>query len=236
MSKEYITFGGLVKEFFEAAYETMDDYHKAESEEDRARIRKEIHDEATDIFDTICKEIHEVSDYIDKRLDELEEENGGLGEEIADTLETRNILSKIFNTDIKNSPKWKVKAPVPGDHIRVERLGGLYYHHGIFIGNDQVIHFTTQHGGEIINWKDAKVIQSSLDDFLKDGCVECRQYSLEETKELYSPEQIIANAKACIGYSNYNLIFNNCEHFAYSCTMGKHRSPQIEDLIHSLTV
>ena len=35
---------------------------------------------------------------------------------------------------------WKMIEPVPGDHIRVLVKG--YYHHGIYIGNDEVATYT----------------------------------------------------------------------------------------------
>ena len=66
-----------------------------------------------------------------------------------------------------------------------------------------------------------------------DGEIEIRQYTDDELMELYSPKEIVQNAKHCLGYTNYNLIFNNCEHFANSCTTGKHRSPQVEELFAS---
>ena len=36
---------------------------------------------------------------------------------------------------------WAKAEPVKGDHIRVRRIGGLYYHHGIYVSDDEVISF-----------------------------------------------------------------------------------------------
>ena len=36
-----------------------------------------------------------------------------------------------------------------------------------------------------------------------------------------------------IGEQNYNLLFNNCEHFANWCKTGRHRSGQVEDWLHT---
>jgi hypothetical protein len=36
-----------------------------------------------------------------------------------------------------------------------------------------------------------------------------------------------------LGEQNYNLLFNNCEHFAHWCKTGRHRSAQVEDWLHT---
>lgn len=73
-----ITLGGLFLEFFEVAGETITDYCKAKSEDERAKIRQEISDTADDIFNTIEEEAKEASAYIEKRLNELEEDDDNL--------------------------------------------------------------------------------------------------------------------------------------------------------------
>ena len=34
-----------------------------------------------------------------------------------------------------------------------------------------------------------------------------------------------------LGEQRYNLLFNNCEHFAHWCKTGRHRSSQVEDFL-----
>jgi hypothetical protein len=36
-----------------------------------------------------------------------------------------------------------------------------------------------------------------------------------------------------LGEQDYNLLFNNCEHFAHWCKTGRHRSTQVEDWLHT---
>jgi hypothetical protein len=36
-----------------------------------------------------------------------------------------------------------------------------------------------------------------------------------------------------LGEQNYNLLFNNCEHFAHWCKTGRHRSEQVENWLHT---
>ncbi|MGI6395389.1 MAG: lecithin retinol acyltransferase family protein [bacterium] len=128
---------------------------------------------------------------------------------------------------LKKLARWSRRNPVKGDHIRVSRV--IYYHHGIYIGNGKVIHYNTHGSGDGL-LGDARVICTSLDDFLEGGSCGVRNYFASERKSLYSPNSIVRRAKSKLGQEGYNLIFNNCEHFANWCTTGKRRSEQVEDL------
>jgi exonuclease VII large subunit len=39
----------------------------------------------------------------------------------------------------------------------------------------------------------------------------------------------LRRAMGRLGEQNYNLLFNNCEHFAHWCKTGRHRSAQVEN-------
>jgi hypothetical protein len=43
----------------------------------------------------------------------------------------------------------------------------------------------------------------------------------------------LRRAMGRLGEQNYNLLFNNCEHFAHWCKTGRHRSSQVEDWLHT---
>lgn len=123
---------------------------------------------------------------------------------------------------------WVQKTPQKGDHIRVQRMNGVYAHHGIYVSDKEVIHFTGKDDDSILDWSKPEVIQTDLAYFLKGGILEVKEYTDEEFADLYSPEQIVTYARACLGDKGYNLIFNNCEHFANVCTLGRFRSHQVE--------
>ena len=123
---------------------------------------------------------------------------------------------------------WVQKPPQRGDHIRVQRMEGLYAHHGVYVSDREVIHFTGADDDSILDWDKPEVISTDLATFLKDGTLEVKEYTDEEFADLYSPEQIVNYAHACLGYKGYNLIFNNCEHFANVCTLGRFRSNQVD--------
>ncbi|MDY4544297.1 MAG: lecithin retinol acyltransferase family protein [Bacilli bacterium] len=121
---------------------------------------------------------------------------------------------------------WVEKKPERGDHIKVSR--GLYSHHGIYVSDDEVIHFTGKDEDSIFDWSKPEVIATDLDYFLKGGVLEVKEYTDDEFCDLYPADDIVKYARACLGDKGYNLVFNNCEHFANVCTLGRFRSNQVE--------
>ena len=140
-----------------------------------------------------------------------------------------NIIAEPLTLSFEPSEIWAQKNPVRGDHIRVCRMNGLYYHHGIFISADEVIHFTGDDDDSVLDWSKAHVIKTDLQKFLRGGTVEVKEYTDAELDDLYPVEGIVSYARTCLGDDGYNLIFNNCEHFANACTLGKYRSRQVEN-------
>lgn len=122
---------------------------------------------------------------------------------------------------------WKTKKPVSGDHIRVNR--GLYYHHGIYADDYCVFHFASPSDNEM-NPETARVLYTTLDQFLKGGILEVREYSFEEINKKRNPKEIIDEAIKSIGEGGYNVISNNCEHFANRCVFGESTSEQVESV------
>ena len=122
---------------------------------------------------------------------------------------------------------WKFKEPYPGAHIRVQI--GTIYHHGIYIGNDEVVQF-----GEPFNIntipKDIKVIRSHMKDFLKDGFLEVREFTRSEKKQKNKDEEIVRLALSRVGEGGYDLLKNNCEHFVNECIFNKKISSQVDQV------
>jgi len=48
--------------------------------------------------------------------------------------------------------------------------------------------------------------------------------------ECHSPEKVVKLAKERIGEKNYDLLYNNCEHFVSYCLTGKRQSKYMEHL------
>lgn len=144
-----------------------------------------------------------------------------------------------------------------GDVIGVSR-NGLYEHYGIYVGADRVIHYC----GELDDWQGkVTVCETGMEEFLKDskGCfvvsfLERRPVKIMEStnfifnsstdvyepefrrkrKVIYSPEETVARAYSRLGEERYNLITNNCEHFAMWCKTGMSESSQVKYILSKL--
>ncbi len=115
--------------------------------------------------------------------------------------------------------KWDYTEPFPGAQIRAARPS--YYHHGIYIGDDTVIHFGEGNSETDLQNADANTVHmSSLSEFLNGAFPEVRSYSFKEKLILRKSSDIIAEAKKMLGSGGYNLITNNCEHFSNYCAFG----------------
>jgi len=108
-----------------------------------------------------------------------------------------------------------------GDHIRVKR--GLYYHHGIDIGDKTVVHFCVDNKTKA---DDACIKRTAIQDFLIDNT----SYEIINYQQCNDPDKVIEIALSFIGSKNYSLFNNNCEHFARYCKTGDKKSEQIKDV------
>ena len=118
-----------------------------------------------------------------------------------------------------------------GTHIQVSRVG--YTHHGIYIENDKVIHYSGFH-------EFGKKGSISITSFLEfcDGSLAKKYDASKFIKgKLFAPNEIIRRAKSRVGEDSYNLLFNNCESFCNWCTHGDDYSCQtagtVENCIRS---
>lgn len=111
-----------------------------------------------------------------------------------------------------------------GDHIWVTRPLG-YTHHGIDCGDGTVIHFTGEPGKK----SDASVARTLMSEFALDSIVHLREYSEKD-----DPQVVIDRAESKLSSKEYNLVTNNCEHFATWCCTGRTASQQVR-MVSSLT-
>jgi hypothetical protein len=110
--------------------------------------------------------------------------------------------------------------------VRVKRPH--YYHHGIYVGNGEVIHYDEGTIGAFSDPKLIKVIKTSVKDYLRGGYLEVRVYSRKEIKNKKSVDEILIYAKKHIGIDGYDYIKHNCEHFSNECAFGVSYSAQSE--------
>lgn len=148
------------------------------------------------------------------------------------------------------------KAKV-GDIISVNR--GIYRHFGIYAGNDRVIHYHKNRS----NGNKAMIMETSMSEFLANS-KNYKVSDNSEMKEIiqdlilfpispvvsalslagdvyrkiskkkYSAEETVARARSKIGETKYNVLTNNCEHFAEFCKTGVKHSGQVSNFIKNI--
>lgn len=102
------------------------------------------------------------------------------------------------------------------DHLQVPRQHGLFNHHGIDLGDGTVAHYL----------EGREILRSPIEEFCQGQPISVIEH------EHTSPSGVtLRRAMGRIGEQNYNLLFNNCEHFATWCKTGRHRSGQVESVL-----
>lgn len=151
-----------------------------------------------------------------------------------------------------------------GDVIGIARkkAWNIYEHYAVYIGGNQVVHYAGD--SRDFNEKIA-VRKASMEDFLREDKDYFVLYFGEEYRTLYkiqsatrfrmgdrnlvlhprlkkeknfylySPEETVQRALSRVGEKDYNLVFNNCEHFALWCKTGVSESFQVRMALQVLT-
>ncbi|MCK6613894.1 MAG: lecithin retinol acyltransferase family protein [Ignavibacteriaceae bacterium] len=125
--------------------------------------------------------------------------------------------------------KWIKKSPEKGDHIMVQMNG--FSHHGLVSELGTVIHYASESGFSITEYYKLKIVETDISIFSQGKEVFVRVYSKKEIQQKYPAAQIVKNARKAIGTGNYDILYNNCEHFVYRCTLGFAKSEIITSLI-----
>ncbi|WP_256760103.1 lecithin retinol acyltransferase family protein [Cohnella sp. WQ 127256] len=125
------------------------------------------------------------------------------------------------------------RSPVmPGDIIGITRWG--YEHYGIYCGNNRVVHFTSLQSD--VSSSNNMIVETGMSVFMRGQTklfildveklidekqifsylllVEGKQYRIFEGSET------VRRARSMLGKTNYDLLYNNCEHFVMWCRAG----------------
>src|SRR6516164_6871893 len=109
---------------------------------------------------------------------------------------------------------------LPGSRLIVRRRA--YFHHGIYIGNDRVIHYA----GWFLGTR-GLIEEVALEQF-----TEGPPYRIGRMPpNRHAGEDIVRRARSRLGERRYHLLRNNCEHFCNWCQLGECRSEQVEALM-----
>jgi Lecithin retinol acyltransferase len=104
-----------------------------------------------------------------------------------------------------------------GDQVYTFReiMGVPYEHHGIDFGDGTIVHYSKI--GE------AEIARTSREAFAQGGAVYVKQPSTS-----FIADVVLDRAQSRLGERQYDLFFNNCEHFADWCKTGLGTSNQLD--------
>jgi hypothetical protein len=114
------------------------------------------------------------------------------------------------------------EQPAPGSHLVTPRLG--FAHHGIYVGDDQVVHYGSALGHHLLG---GPVEVVSLAHFALGRAVWVRSSGPLR----FDSAEVVRRACSRVGENSYRVLSNNCEHFCEWCLHGEHRSYQVEKLL-----
>lgn len=113
--------------------------------------------------------------------------------------------------------------------VRV-RIGSLY-HYGIFVSEDEVIQFGPPPvNGLRLNDSEIAVCFTDVYAFLNGGFMEVAVSDRSDKNKRRSAADTVASARSRLGEKGYNILYNNCEHFAYECAYGEKFCSQTQSL------
>ena len=125
--------------------------------------------------------------------------------------------------------KWTLKTPAAGDMVRVK--AGSIYHYGVFVSEDEIIQFgLAPVARQELKDADIEVCCSDIDTFLCGGFLEVAEFDRAERRKNRRPKKAVEYARSKLGTRGYNILYNNCEHFAYDCVTGKPYCSQTADV------
>ena len=128
--------------------------------------------------------------------------------------------SERFFSDDEHFVRWCLSEDYAlAAHLATPRTG--YVHHGIYAGSSMVIE-RTRHG----------ILRSTLDAFAEGHPTVEVPHPFYQRK--IAPEESIRRAESMVGRSDYDLLFNNCEHFISWCIFDEKRSLQVETVMAAL--
>lgn len=122
----------------------------------------------------------------------------------------------------------------PGMVIGVKRIP--YKHYGIYAGKFEGMHYIIHYADNKVNGGKGKIELILFHEFQNDDPCWIESYNgqIEYTDVVL--EQSLARAVSRLNEQKYNLLTNNCEHFATWCVTGISQSPQIAEIVAGLII
>jgi hypothetical protein len=132
---------------------------------------------------------------------------------------------RVCPVKVPKNKKGKCFYLSAGDHLSrpIQYTRGRATHHGIYVGNGNVIHFT-----KTMMKQDAVIAMTSFEEFM-DNFPEDDLILVEYEGPTLSSRRAVRKAIELLHTKEYNLMHNNCEHFVTECITGEKKSQQAID-------
>lgn len=128
---------------------------------------------------------------------------------------------------------WTADVPKRGDMIRTKVR--FYYHYGIFVDETCVVQFGMPDNTGV-DPDTIAVLTTDIDTFMNGAMPETARLTAAERKKRRSPEKTVEYALSKVGTRGYNILHNNCEHFANECLFGEARSGFLDDVREKIRI
>ena len=143
-------------------------------------------------------------------------------QDLKNILESVNPLKRLHDWITSMSEDEAMEKLQPGDHIYCYREK-LYSHHGIYNGGGMV----WEYDGKTI--EDAQVKLSTLAVFAVGDRINKLNYTAD-----FTPEEILQRAASRKYEANYNILSNNCMHFAFWCRLESEEGAEATEKVFDL--
>ncbi|MBL4830478.1 MAG: lecithin retinol acyltransferase family protein [Aliivibrio sp.] len=110
---------------------------------------------------------------------------------------------------------------IKGDHLISPRVG--FEHHGLYIGNREVIHYS----GFTEGFGKGFIEITSIEDFEQGRESKVKNHIFP----FYDANERVERACSRTGENSYDLLLNNCEHFVNWCFNGVKSSSQVNNKV-----
>lgn len=124
--------------------------------------------------------------------------------------------------------KWVLKEITVGDMVRIPMRE--MYHYGVCIGEDRMIQFGEPILGNPKPKEEIRIMETDIAGFLGGEFAEVAELDRKELKQRRKIEDIVSYAESRLGEGGYDILYNNCEHFANECVFGLHRCSQVDSV------
>lgn len=124
--------------------------------------------------------------------------------------------------------KWVLKEIAVGDMVRVPM--GDMFHYGVCVGEDEIIQFGEPILGNPVPKEDIRIMTTDVASFLSGQFAEVAELDRKEMKKRRSVAETVSYAVGRLGEGGYDILYNNCEHFANECVFGRHISSQVDSV------